>query len=158
MALIHEKLYQSPDLARVGFSDYVTRMISDLFRSYRIDPGAVVPRVRIGKTTLSIEAAIPCGLIINELVSNSLKHAFPAGRKGEVDIEMDATDSDKCRLVVKDDGVGLPPGLDVRNTESLGLQLVHTLVNQIGGSMEIHRDGGTEFSILFEEPHYERRG
>jgi two-component sensor histidine kinase len=107
---------------------------------------------------LGVDTAIPCGLIINELVSNSLKHAFPAGRAGEIRIELWSDDDGQFTLMVSDNGVGLPKDLDFRATQSLGLQLVHTLVEQLEGTIELDRSGETAFKITFTEPKYKGRG
>jgi two-component sensor histidine kinase len=102
--------------------------------------------------------AIPCGLIINELVSNSLKHAFPAGREGEIRIELRADDEGKCILMVSDNGVSFPEGLDFRDAGTLGLQLVNTLVSQLEGTIELDRSRGMAFKITFAEPRSKERG
>ena len=107
---------------------------------------------------LGIDTAVPCGLILNELVSNSLKHAFPGGREGEIRIELRLDDDKKFTLMVSDNGVGIPKDLDFRNTESLGLQLVDTLVNQLEGTIELDRSGGTAFKTTFTELKYEGKG
>ena len=101
------------------------------------------------KIQLDIDRAIPFGLIINELLNNSLRHAFPADRKGEIQIKLHPIDHGKYELVVSDDGVGFPEDLDIRATHSLGMQLVNTLVEQVGGTIELHRGKGTKFKISF---------
>ena len=98
---------------------------------------------------LDIDAAVPCGLIVNELVANSLKHAFPNGQTGEIIIDMRNGIDQQITLVVRDNGVGFPPELNFRETESLGMQLVNTLVGQLGGTIELRRTAGTEFKIVF---------
>jgi PAS domain S-box-containing protein len=150
MALVHEKLYQSSDLSRVNFSEYVESLAALLFRSFGVDPNQIRLRVEAGKAFLTIETAVPCGLIVNELLSNCLKHAFPEKRAGEIRIRVveDAASSSLV-LAVSDTGVGLPPGLDITRTETLGLQLVRTLTRQIAGRLEVHTNGRTEFSVRF---------
>jgi two-component sensor histidine kinase len=96
-----------------------------------------------------MDTAIPCGLIINELASNSLKHAFSAGKGGEIRIDLHSDKDNQFTLIVSDNGVGFPEGLDFRDTKSLGLQLVNTLVDQLGGTIELHSSGGTEFNLAF---------
>lgn len=156
MALVHEKLYQSKDLANIDFAGYIQSLAVNLFRSYGANQNGIIPKIRVDNVSLGIDTAIPCGLIINELVSNSLKYAFPNGRKGEIWIELYAENTgneSKYTLIVGDNGTGLPEGMDFRNTESLGLQLVNTLVSQIGGTIELNSDAaGTEFRIKFKEP------
>lgn len=155
MALIHEKLYQSENVSLVDFPQYARSLATTLFRSYRSDGGNVTLEIDFGDVSLGIDAAVPCGLIINELLSNALKHAFPAGRGGKVVLGLRAQGG-KMRLSVKDDGIGFPRGVDVTHPESLGLQLVNTLVAQIGGVLEVDRSNGTEFRIAFS-PLEERR-
>ncbi|GAI89221.1 unnamed protein product, partial [marine sediment metagenome] len=130
MVLIHKKLYQSKDLARIDFAEYVRSLIADLFRSYKADYGLITLKTNIDNVFLGIDTAIPCGLIINELISNSLKYAFPEGGQGEIRIELHPEKEGKFTLIVSDSGVGFPKDLDFRNTESLGLQLACTLVDQ----------------------------
>jgi PAS domain S-box-containing protein len=149
MALIHEKLYQARDISHVDFAEYVRSLTAYLFRSYVTGPGIQLA-MDIDDISLDIDKAIPCGLIINELVSNSLKYAFPAGRRGEVRITLSKGGKGYV-LVVADNGIGLPPGLDFRNTPSLGLQLVNTLVSQLEGAVELAPDAGTAFRITFRE-------
>jgi PAS domain S-box-containing protein len=147
MALIHEKLYQSKSLSHIDYREYVRSLAAYLARSYVTGPGIGLA-VDIDGIALDIDKAIPCGLIINELVSNSLKYAFPEGRQGDVRIAL-SRDGDGYTLVVADSGVGLPPGLDFRNTPSLGLQLVNTLVGQLEGTIELLPGAGTTFRITF---------
>ncbi|HUL62358.1 MAG TPA: histidine kinase dimerization/phosphoacceptor domain -containing protein, partial [Methanocella sp.] len=149
MALIHEKLYQSRDIARIDFAEYVGSLTAYLARSYVTRPGIAVD-VDIAGVALGIDTAIPCGLIINELVSNALKYAFPDGRGGKVRVGL-ARAGGRLALSVADDGAGLPPGLDFRNAPTLGLQLVNTLVDQLEGSVELDATGGTKFKITFAE-------
>jgi PAS domain S-box-containing protein len=151
MALIHEKLYQSEDLARVDFYEYISNLAAYLFRSYEVNSGAVKLNVESEDVLLGVDTAIPCGLIINELVSNSLKHAFPRGTGGSINIRLRPAGPELLTLAVSDDGVGLPPGFDVRNTPSLGLQLVNTLARQLGGEVEVERGAGAEFKITFRK-------
>ncbi len=152
MALVHEQLYQSRDLARIDFAEYIRRLAAHLFESYRVNPKAIILKINIDDVFLGIDKAIPCGLVINELVSNSLKHAFPADKKGEIRIDLTSDDDKKFTLIVSDNGIGFPKNLDFRNTESLGLQLVCTLADQLGGTLEFDGSGGTEFEIVFKEP------
>jgi len=147
MALIHEKLYQSKDLGEIDFAEYIRKLTVNLFHSYGVDSSAIQLVLNISDILLDIDTAIPCGLIINELVSNSLKHAFPAGEKGEVCVNLSSNTDNKFKLIVSDNGVGFPEDLNFRNTESLGLQLVNTLINQLGGAIELDKSGGTAFKI-----------
>ncbi len=146
MALVHEKLYQSADLSRVDFAEYVCSLTTLLVNSYRARAVAVELRTTVEKVMLGIDVAVPLGLIINELVSNCLKHAFPLGRSGEVRVEL-RPDADATLLVVADDGVGWPVETDFRRTDTLGMQLVCALTEQLGGSIELRAAAGSEFHI-----------
>ena len=145
MALVHEMLYRSQDLARVDFPQYVRALLPQLFRSY--NPGGRIRyRVEIDEIVFGVDLAVPCGLIINELVANALKHAFPGDRRGEICVRM-RLEQDRYRLSVEDDGIGFPAGLDVSQTGTLGLQLVRTLTEQIGGRLQEKTGQGTAFVI-----------
>jgi two-component sensor histidine kinase/PAS domain-containing protein len=148
MALIHEKLYQSESLTSIDFNTYITDLVHALFRTYNVNPENISLYVK-GDISLEIDTAIPCGLIINELVSNALKHAFPDG-KGEITIIFQSI-GESAQLVVKDTGIGLPEDVDVTSSESLGLRLVTILArDQMGGEITVDRHGGTTFCITFK--------
>jgi two-component sensor histidine kinase len=149
IARIHEKLYQSANLASVDMGEYTRSLVPDLQHSHRVEGSSVRLVVNIGDVLLGITEAIPCGLIINELVSNSLKHAFPKERSGEITIEMIKTSANQTTLTVRDNGIGLPEHVDFRNSPSLGLDLVNSLVQQLSGSVELDRRDGTAFKITF---------
>jgi two-component sensor histidine kinase len=148
MALIHERLYRADDLARVDFELYVRSLTDDLFRAYRVHHDEIDLDVEVTAPPLTIDLAIPCGLLINELVSNCLKHAFRGRDRGLVRVALTRDGAEHC-LVVEDDGVGFPPGLDFRATSSLGLQLVTTLVDQLNGEVELATAPRTRFEIRF---------
>ena len=150
MAFIHEKLYQSPDLAQVDFEDYLKTLTSSLYHSYAGHQDGIALWVDAKDVTIDIDRAMTCGLIINELVSNSLKYAFPNGRQGEIRIEMRTEMDDRYIMSIDDNGIGLPTGLDFNNSTSLGLRLVNMFVRQLKGTLEVHRKGGTEFRIIFK--------
>ena len=157
MALIHEKLYRSEDFANINFAEYIKSLTTHLLQTYRTKGSPINLKINVEEISLTIETAIPCGLIINELVSNSLKYAFPEGREGEINIEFFPNDGNvipegddlKYTLKVSDNGIGFPEDLDFRNTQSLGLQLVNNLTNQLDGTIVLGRTGGTTFSITF---------
>ncbi len=151
MALIHERLYQSPNLASVDMGDYTRNLVSDLQHFYRTEENSVRLTVRIDQIPLGITQAIPCGLIINELVSNALKHAFPKGKTGEVTVRMERQGANRIGLTVSDSGTGFPDNVDPRNSPSLGLTLVNSLVEQLDGTIELDRREGTAFTITFEQ-------
>ncbi|MGA9140199.1 MAG: PAS domain S-box protein [Methanocella sp.] len=148
MALIHEKLYKSDDLSRISFGEYVRNLTTYLVQSYGVNPETIRLDIDSGDILLSIDRAIPCGLIVNELVSNALKYAFPGGRTGNITVSMHR-EGGEYTLAVGDNGIGLPPHVDYRNTSSLGLQLVNLLVNQLDGDLALSGDNGTVFSIRF---------
>jgi two-component sensor histidine kinase len=153
MALVHEKLYQSRDLSRIDFSEYIETLSTLLFRSFGVDPKQINLKNRGEGVYLTVETAVPCGLMINELVSNCLKHAFPDSRPGEITVQICKEDEPhRFRLAVGDNGIGLPKKLDIEKTDSLGLQLVRTLTQQLNGRLELIRaEPGTEFRIFFSD-------
>lgn len=149
MAIIHEKLYASDTLTEIDFQSYISTLTQNLFHSYRIDPNQVDLDIHIDDVQLGIDMAVPCGLIINELVSNALKYAFLDNRseKGIITIEL-KLDGPHILLSVKDNGIGLPKEIDVHNTESLGLHLVILLAeDQLNGTVQVEREQGTSFQI-----------
>ncbi|HEY9596144.1 MAG TPA: histidine kinase dimerization/phosphoacceptor domain -containing protein, partial [Cyanophyceae cyanobacterium] len=149
IALVHEKLYRSEDLANIDFGQYLPDLITHLFDTYKVNANAVTLSTKVDIILLEIDTAIPCGLIVNELVSNSLKYAFPNNRKGTIQIEFHANNDDTLTLTVRDDGVGIPKEFDIETTSSLGLTLVQGLVDQLEGTIELNRSKGTEFKINF---------
>lgn len=149
MALVHEKLYKSETLSDIDLAEYVRFLTSQLFAYYETDSRKVTLKTEIGKITLPINTAIPLGLIINELVSNALKHAFPDGRAGSLFILARREDK-TINLVVEDTGIGIPADLEWRNTQSLGLKLVISLVNQLDGTIDLDRTRGTAFTMVLK--------
>jgi two-component sensor histidine kinase len=149
MALVHEKLYQSQDLARVDLAEYIRNLATYLFRAYSANATGVTLDIQADDVFLTIDTAVPCGLILNELISNALKHAFPDGQAGEICVKLHANGDHQVTLSVADTGVGLPKDLDLNTTTSLGLQLVHTLADQLDGHIELNGTRGTEFNITF---------
>ena len=150
MANIHTMLYQSEDLARVDFSGFIRDLVGRLQQSYGMAESPVEVHTNIADVSLTIETSIPCGLILNELVSNALKHAFPGGRRGEVNISM-ATAGDRFVLKVQDNGIGFPASVDFENPRSMGLELVNLLVGQMNGMIDLQVEGGAIFTITFPE-------
>ena len=149
MALLHETLYQSEDLSRIDFPEYVRQLADHLFKSYGVAGERIRLRTVLEHSSLNLDAAVPCGLIINELVSNSLKYAFPDGREGEIRIDLRGQPGGLAKLVVADDGVGLKNEIDWTTTRSLGLRLVRSLAQQLGAKIEVRPHGGTEISLVF---------
>ncbi len=148
MALLHEKLYQSKDLARIDFNEYIHSLVDHLMFGYGDQSGRITIKMKIDKIFLDVDTAIPCGLIINELLSNALKYAFPDNRQGEIGISF-SQNQGECILVISDNGAGFPAGLDYKKSTSLGLQLVGTLTNQLIGRIEQDQTAGTKFTIRF---------
>jgi PAS domain S-box-containing protein len=174
MAIIHEELYRSKNNETLDFSVYLQKLTVDLLRSYTVREGDISMLLDLDETFLGMDTAVPLGIIINELVSNSLKHAFPPGRKGEIRIKLCRTEesmknktisniinnigskssvdkSNQYQLEVSDNGLGFPENIDFRNTSSLGLQLVNILVEQLDGTIELENGAETVFKILFKE-------
>jgi len=158
MALIHEKLYRSKDFANVEFNDYIKNLVNDLFASYRVSASRISLKLEIEDLSLGIDTAIPTGLIINELVTNCLKYAFSKDNDGEIRISLCSLDDGQNELIVRDNGVGIPETLDIKNAESLGLRMITNLTERsLHGKVSINRDNGTEFRIIFREKEYKDR-
>lgn len=157
MALIHEKLYQTSDLARINVAEYIRSLTMNLFHSYTVKPGINLS-MDVGELYFNIDTAVPLGLIINELVSNSLKYAFQDQDEGEIRISLiETAEPGRYLLLIRDDGTGFPEEVDFCQTHSLGLQLVNTLVNQLDGEIEMVTNGGTTFNIIIQEQKYKER-
>jgi two-component sensor histidine kinase len=148
MSFIHESLYRSDDFSFVNFSSYINSLSSNLVQTYIIEHGNIKLELDLGDANLSLDQAIPCGLIINELVSNSIKYAFPSNKQGKIRIELIKEDN-KIYLKVSDNGIGLPDNLDVENTDTLGLQLVYILISQLDGDIKVINKKGTTFLLNF---------
>ena len=149
MALIHEKLYQSDNLAQIDFAEYIRELAGHLFRSYNGAARGIRLNLQSEDIWLNINIAVSCGLILNELIANSLKHAFPGDRRGVIHIRLYTDHDDQLILRVGDEGIGFPENLDFRHTTSLGLQLVDMLINQLDGTIELERNHGTTFKLTF---------
>jgi PAS domain S-box-containing protein len=149
IALIHEKLYQSKDYSRVRFSEYAKSLASNIFLATGISPAAIALRISMQDVSLGIDKAIPCGLILNELITNALKHAFPPPMLGTVAVDLHEDGDRNVVFSVRDDGVGMSEVPELKDSPSLGLSLVHTLVEQLEGRIEIVRDAGTTFRVTF---------
>jgi two-component sensor histidine kinase len=150
IARIHEMLYGSPDLARIEFAAYAKKMSKDLFAFYSVPAEQIHLKTDLHTESLTIGQAVPCGLILNELITNSLKHAYPKNRKGTIAISFRCAD-DECNLDVSDDGIGLPENVDPQSATSMGLQLVRLIVEQLQGTMSVTTDEGTHFTISFSK-------
>ncbi|MEI7643499.1 MAG: sensor histidine kinase [Chloroflexales bacterium] len=168
MALVHEKLYQTNDMATINFGDYVHNLVAMLFRMHDLTTETIQQRISITDVSLGLDTAVPCGLIINELVTNVLKYAFPDLRHVQyggvehpiraINITMESMVDNCYTLTIADNGVGIPAELDIQSTKTLGLQLVVLLVEQLGGTIHVAREQGTMFSIVFSPIIYANRG
>lgn len=150
MALVHEKLYQTKNFTQVNFKEYIEAMTRELMHAYAVGKSVTV-EFGIDDVLLDINLAIPCGLILNELVSNALKHAFPGTAPGTIGVFLRAGECGALELIVSDNGRGLPPGFDINAVESLGLKLVKLLSEQIGGTLAIESGQGVTFTIAFTD-------
>jgi len=170
MAMIHEQLYQSENLAKIDFTEYLQKLVDNLFLSYNNNGGKIKPVIEVDSTNLTLtennnqcllfnlETAIPCGLLINELVTNSFKHAFPQGKSGEIKIKLTVDETPKINLIIGDNGIGLPPDLDWEDSPSLGLRLVRILTQQLDGEIQLlSSPSGTYFHLQFAELNYKER-
>ena len=147
MALVHERLYSSGNLAGIDFGEYLSLVAGQLLRTYE-RPG-VQCEVISDQVTLSVNSAIPCGLIANELITNALKHAFPSREEGQIEVSFRKHEDDLVELVVRDDGIGLPPSLNVHTAESMGLTLVTSLTQQLHGTLAVESSNGSCFHVRF---------
>ncbi|GAF81387.1 unnamed protein product, partial [marine sediment metagenome] len=149
MAIIHEKLYLSKDFASIDFAYYIRSLTTYLMQTYQIDPKQITFKTDVKDIHLDINQGVPVGLLINELVSNALKHAFPKGKKGEIIVKFHADKKNKKTLIVSDNGIGHPDKVDMSKPETLGLQLIKDLTKQIEGKLDLDNKAGTTFKITF---------
>jgi PAS domain S-box-containing protein len=156
MAMIHEKLYQSKTFTEIDMAEYIYNLITEIFYTYTVNTNQIKKIIEIDDVKLNIETSVPCGLIISEIVTNSLKYAFPNRKEGEIRVSLLAHD-DYYKLTIMDNGIGLPNNFKIDETETLGLQLVKSLVNQIDGEIELDRNHGTKYKITFKEMKYKKR-
>jgi PAS domain S-box-containing protein len=152
MALVHERMYESPDFFKVDFKEYIVALVGELTASHGLRSDQIKLVVDTSDLSLDLKSGIPCGLLIQELVCNSMKHAFPNGQKGEIRISFRPLDESQIEMRVSDSGVGFPEGFDIRSSKSLGLQLVTMLVEkQLGGTLEFNGNGRAEFKLVFKK-------
>ena len=158
MSLVHERLYKSKDLSNVSLKDYVSDLANTLISGHKINKDKLSLRLDIEDFTLSIDTLIPCGLILNELMTNSLKYAFIDGREGQISIKGLVSSGKEIQLVYSDNGIGFPAGFDFAKVETLGLRLINGLItSQLRGNIEITTKPETVFTIAFREPGYQQR-
>lgn len=148
IALVHEKLYQSRSLDRIEYADYLNKVVNHLFESFNVNPAQISWKVNAKEVDVNIEQAVPCSLILNEMITNSLKYAFPEGRKGEITISFVLEDN-RYTLDYRDNGVGVPEGAHLERTGSLGMQLIHGLTRQLDGTVTIDTSSGVHYTIIF---------
>ncbi len=153
MALIHERLYRSSDLKSIDFPDYLRSLTRDLFDTYLTERGRVRLEMDVDNVMMDVNNAVPLGLIINEMVTNSLKYAFPGDNEGIIGIKFHK-EGDEYILMVSDDGVGIPDDFEVEKSDSLGMLLINSLTSQIQGELELKRHPGTTFIIKFKDPQF----
>jgi PAS domain S-box-containing protein len=149
IALVHEKLYRSKDLADIDFAQYIPDLTTHLFDSYNVNSSQIHLNIQVDNASLDIETAIPCGLIINELVSNALKYAFVGKMRGEIEVKFYQESESTLTLIIQDNGIGLPENFDSKKAKTLGITLVQGLVKQLRGKLEIASHQGTQFKITF---------
>jgi PAS domain S-box-containing protein len=156
MALIHEKLYQSQNLAKINFSEYLQTLAEQLFFSFKLDRDRIELKFELEPVLLNIETATPCGLIVSELIANVFEHAFPDNRKGQLCLRLQKHQH-QVMVTIRDNGVGFTPDFDFRQTETLGLQLVCLLTHQLEGDLKVVENNGISFQLIFSELHYRQR-
>ena len=158
MALVHEKLYQAKDLSRVDLKEYLNDLLSLLKRSYKDLSDGIKINMEMESVSVTIDYAIPCGLIVNEIISNSFKHAFSEAKKGEICIGLKSQADGEIEIRVSDDGAGMPEGFDYREASSFGIQTIIALTeHQLQGKLDLNTDKGTEFQIRFKDSGYQER-
>ena len=149
MALIHDMLYHSDSLSYIKFAEYIQDLVDYMCQVYQVDTAIIRMEIEAQEISLDIDTAVPCGMILTELISNALKHAFPDQRSGKIRIELKPDRDNQVTLIVADDGVGMPEGIDLNNSSTLGLQLVGTLTNQLDGKIELNSCAGTTYTLKF---------
>ena len=152
MALVHEKFYQSDEIGTIDFKEYAEKVCYYLRQSYLGAESKVNINIQSDQVALDMDTAMPCGLLITEIVSNSMKYAFPQNRAGEIFIRIRKEEENKIVIQISDNGVGMPTEVSIDKSESMGLQLINALTNQLDGNLEVQRDRGTQFSITFTYP------
>ena len=148
MAMVHEKLYQSEDLARIDFGEYIRSLAGNMINSYGLGSRDIGLKIDVDNIFMGVDTAIPCGVIVNELVTNSLKHAFPGDRAGEIFVSFRKVDG-QYTMLFKDDGVGISEDVDLNRPSTLGLTIVNALTDQLGGTIGMSRNDGFEVHITF---------
>lgn len=156
MAMVYDGIYISPDMTHIDMGEYIQRLAAALFTSYNVDTRSIKLDIDVDSVLVNIDTAVPLGLLVNELVSNSIKHAFNPGQNGEIKVALVYV-GDEINLMVEDDGIGFPEGFDITKTDSMGMKLIDALVNQLDAKINLRKCGGVCFSILFKELNYTER-
>ena len=156
MALIHEKLYKSVDISKIDIGNYLKDLVNHLLNAYNVHSARIDFSINVENIFMGIDTAIPCGLIVNELINNILKHAFPYGYNGKIQLNL-TREAEDLKMEVIDNGVGIPDTFDIGNSDTLGMQLIDTLVRQLDGIVNINKSDGTSFVIKFREIKYKER-
>jgi len=149
MSVIHQTLYQSQEFDKVDFRSFLESFVPSLIQTYSLHPEEIKLEIRVDEINLPLDAAIPCGLIVNELITNSLKHAFPEGRGGTITVEFTKNEDGYATLTVNDDGIGLPKNFNFENSGTLGMQLVYMLAGQLGGKATVNHGTPTKMEVRF---------
>jgi PAS domain S-box-containing protein len=158
IALVHQKLYQSQNLSRVDLKEYITDLVNLLVSSYASEQEKITLTLNLENINVLIDTAVPCGLIINELISNSFKHAFPEGREGNICVQLKKLEEDTIELIISDNGIGIPDGYDLKNKDTLGMQLFYNIATeQLLGDVNVESNQGLSFTIHFKDISYEER-
>jgi two-component sensor histidine kinase len=150
MALVHENLYRAGNFSKISMPAHIETLSASLARAYGLNGGNIELRAEVEDISLDLDIAIPVGLIVNELTSNALKHAFPDGRRGRVHIGLRRLGPTRCELTLRDNGIGMAGPIDPRHNDSMGLQLVHDLTEQLGGSIAVTGEDGTTLTLCFD--------
>ncbi len=148
MAIIHEKLYQTGNFAEINVDEYLKNLTDSIYSSYGVNLDVINLEINAKDIFLDINTAIPCFLLINEVITNCIKHAFPGGRSGKITIDFEKIDN-KHIIRIQDDGIGLPDDLNIEKTNTLGIQLITSLTSQLDGKLEVKSNNGTEFKVIF---------
>ncbi|MEA1970540.1 MAG: transporter substrate-binding domain-containing protein [Thermodesulfobacteriota bacterium] len=158
VSIIHEKIYRSKDISTINFREYIDSLASYLYQTHRVNSNLIKFTPNVDDILFEMETSIPLGIIVRELLSNALTHAFPEGEKGEISVDLHSDETTgRYTLIISDNGAGIPEDMNIRDTETIGLQLVNDLSNQIGGTIELDRSRGTLFKIIFTKQEYRKR-
>ncbi len=157
MALVHGMFYEEMDFTNINFADYINKLTNMLYESYHTDKSRIAMNITAPETSMMIDIALPCGLILNELISNCFKHAFPDNKSGNINISFNKNDEGIYKLIIDDDGTGLPEGFDLKKSSTIGLRLINTLIQQLEGEIEFSSEGGAKFVITFRGGGYVNR-